>query len=383
MFRAGMRKREGKNAMSTGAVRAKPEVPFAMVMAGFDYIAALKQLFWDSMDGMVITDHEQRVVAVNPAFVAITGIPAGDWIGSTPSVVRSGQTPIEVYQEMWHQLNTQGKWLGELINRRPDGSEWASFLSITRLTSPSGQLVGYVGLTRDVTEQKKRQQDLVQHLREIETLQQAATLALAEEAEFRDPDISGHLARIEQYTALLIEALREERHPELGDAQAQERIVRCSVLHDIGKVGIPEGILLKPARLRPEEYEVAKLHALIGGQMLERADVRVRDGTGQADSFFGVAAGIARHHHERWDGKGYPDGLSGTAIPLPARIVALADVYDALSSQRVYKPAWPLEEVEQYILGHAGSQFDPMVAAAFNRVRSAFRSVAEGKAESN
>lgn len=342
------------------------------------HVAALQQLFWNATDGMVITDAETVVLDVNPAYEELTGISRREWIGKKPNIVKSGKTPSEVYQDMWAKLSAAGKWLGEVINRRPGGKEWVSFLSITRLQGIGGGTWGYVGIARDITAQKQQQAELARRLEEIAGLQEALVFALAEEAEFRDPDISEHLNRVRRYTELLVEVLRGRGRPELRDPGVVSAIVRTSVLHDIGKVGIPEGILFKPARLTPEETQVMRLHPVIGAQILSAAATRIRDRLGEEDPFFRIARQVVRHHHERWDGKGYPDGLAGETIPLGARVVALADVYDALLSRRVYKDAWSPEDARQYVLSQAGAQFDPMVVEAFRSVEEEFLRVALG-----
>jgi putative two-component system response regulator len=137
-----------------------------------------------------------------------------------------------------------------------------------------------------------------------------------------------------------------------------ELIRRAAPLHDVGKIAIPDGILLKPGRLTPDEFEVMKTHARIGAEIL----------SGGKSALMTTAEAIARAHHERWDGGGYPDGLAGAAIPLVARIVAVADFYDALTSDRPYRAAWPRERVLAEIERGMGTHFDPLVASAFLRI---------------
>jgi putative two-component system response regulator len=186
--------------------------------------------------------------------------------------------------------------------------------------------------------------------------------ALAKLAESRDPDTGAHLERIREYCRVVAEDL--SNHPDFQDVVDGDYVhslYLTSPLHDIGKVGIPDTILLKPGRLTAEEFEFMKRHVVIGGNILNQAVMQL-DGGG----FLAMAALIAQFHHERWDGQGYPAGLAGEEIPLPARIVAVADVYDALTSKRPYKDAWPAATARQAILQAAGTQFDPVVAAAFD-----------------
>jgi len=188
-----------------------------------------------------------------------------------------------------------------------------------------------------------------------------AVLALAEVAESRDEDTGEHLMRMRAYSQLIAEQLRRDsRYSSQISSQFLEDLFRSSPLHDIGKVGISDAILLKPARLTPHEYEIVKQHTTIGANILDNAVFHSPHG-----SFLAMAALIARFHHERFDGAGYPAGLVGREIPLPARIVAVADVFDAISSRRPYKPAYPAEMAREMIEAEAGRHFDPEVVSAF------------------
>lgn len=197
---------------------------------------------------------------------------------------------------------------------------------------------------------------------------------LAKLAEYRDSDTGAHLDRISAYCQLLCVPLRE-KHPEIDSAWV-DRLTLASSMHDIGKVGIPDAVLLKPGKLDDAERKTIERHPDLGYRAL---DAILRRGGG--DKLLEMSADIAACHHERWDGKGYPNGLAGERIPLAARIVAVADVYDALTSERVYKPAMPHEKAAELIRQGSGSQFDPEVVAAFDRMESNFRSVRERYAQ--
>ncbi|QDU72653.1 response regulator [Mucisphaera calidilacus] len=199
----------------------------------------------------------------------------------------------------------------------------------------------------------------------------AIIFGLAKLAESRDDDTGRHLERICRYVRILSEELARE-DPGIETSWV-ESVAVTAALHDIGKVAIPDAILLKPGRLSDEERSRMQEHAKIGSGTLSA--IRERWGSSQ---FLTTAIEIAHHHHERWDGSGYPDGLAGEAIPLPARIVAVADVYDALRSKRVYKPAMTDDEAAQEIINASCTQFDPRVVEAFGRVRDEFRRVLEG-----
>lgn len=192
--------------------------------------------------------------------------------------------------------------------------------------------------------------------------------ALAKLAESRDPETGHHLERVQRYSRRLAETLAESYHgAERIDADFIRLVYQTSPLHDIGKVGIPDGILLKPGKLTAEEYQIMKSHASIGAETLDAALLNYPQAR-----FLQVARDIAASHHERWDGKGYPKGIAGNQIPLSARIVALADVYDALTSRRVYKDAFTHQVARDIIIAEKGTQFDPQVVDAFCRVESDF-----------
>jgi response regulator RpfG family c-di-GMP phosphodiesterase len=196
----------------------------------------------------------------------------------------------------------------------------------------------------------------------------AVILGLAKLAESRDDETGRHLDRIRRYVRILGEQLKDT------DAEVDEEfistIAETSALHDIGKVGIPDDVLLKPGRLNDEQRAIIQKHPLIGGDTLLAVKQRWGD-----DTFLVTACEIAFAHHERWDGTGYPFGLAGDMIPLSGRIVALADVYDALTTKRVYKPPVSHEEARKIIIDGSGAHFDPRVVKAFLAAEEEFRAV--------
>lgn len=191
----------------------------------------------------------------------------------------------------------------------------------------------------------------------------AIIFALAKLADSRDPETGHHLDRVREYCRLLAEQVRRGRiYPEV-DSDFVSLIALTSPLHDIGKVGVPDAVLLKPGRLTPEETLVMRTHPVIGARTI---DAVLEQAPGAR--FLEMARDIARSHHERWDGTGYPDAIAGTAIPLAARIMAIADVYDALTSRRVYKPAMKHQEAMTILRQGAGSHFDPALIDCLERI---------------
>jgi putative two-component system response regulator len=208
----------------------------------------------------------------------------------------------------------------------------------------------------------------------IKKIQGASVFALARLVESRDGETGFHLKRLQNYCRVLCGQLSlRERYGGSMNGQFIEDLVQCSVLHDIGKVAIPDNILFYPGRFSDAEFEIMKQHAVAGGKALEDAAAEV----GEGENFLLIGRDVAYYHHERWDGKGYPLGLKADHIPLSARIVALADVYDALTTERRYKRAYSHQEALQKIRAERGMQFDPEVVDAFLEVEDVFRSIRE------
>ena len=206
-------------------------------------------------------------------------------------------------------------------------------------------------------------------VREISDAQIATIYALVKLAESRDGDTGAHIERTAQLCRLLAEKLRQlPEFSEIIDDEYIENIYRSSPLHDIGKVGIPDAILQKPGKLTPEEYKIMMTHAEIGAKTLEDVAKQYKGNT-----FIKMGLEIAKGHHEKWDGTGYPNGLSGKDIPLSARIMAIVDVYDALRSKRSYKEGFSHEKSANTIEEGMGTHFDPLLVGVFLRYQNEFR----------
>ena len=216
--------------------------------------------------------------------------------------------------------------------------------------------------------------------RRVMAIQDVTILAMASLAETRDSDTGNHIRRTQFYVLEL--ARRLSTHPRFSEFLTEDNIdllFKSAPLHDIGKVGIPDRILLKPGRFEPEEFEIMKTHTTLGRDAIEHAerslDVKVE--------FLALAKEIAYSHQEKWDGSGYPEGLSCDDIPISARLMAVADVYDALISRRVYKDGMPHEKAVGIILEGSGSHFDPDVVDAFMEAAEEFRQIALRYADSD
>ena len=233
--------------------------------------------------------------------------------------------------------------------------------------------------------------EVSRRMRENDLIKDVSLNALALLAEKRDNETGNHLYRTQAYVEALMQELQD--HPRFRHALSaaqRQLIAKAAPLHDIGKVGIPDQILLKPARLTPEDFEIMKTHSLIGAEAIEAAIERVVGGDrARLDELQGntpldflvVARHIALGHHEKWDGSGYPQGLRGDAIPIPARLMALADVFDALTCKRHYKKAFPLEQAVALLVEGRGTHFDPDVVDAFLAIQDRFADIAQRYAD--
>ena len=247
--------------------------------------------------------------------------------------------------------------------------------SASLLRDSKGLPTGYRGVLRDRTEKKKMEMDLLESYRKVQEARNATILGLAKLAEYRDEGTGTHLERIREYARILTAQLaKNPKYRGLIDQQYIDDIYQSSILHDIGKVGTPDRLLLKPGELTEEEFETIKRHTLMGGNALNAIESQI-----EGKSFLAMGKEIAYNHHEKWDGSGYPQGLKGEAIPLSARIIALADVYDALTTKRFYKKAYSHAKARDMILELKGKHFDPQIVNAFAAVAEKFNYVRKEK----
>lgn len=219
--------------------------------------------------------------------------------------------------------------------------------------------------------------DINSYVKQISDMQMETIFSLAKLAQSRDDDTGKHLERVQQYCYVLAQKLSENSpYSEQIDDNFIKNIVNASILHDIGKVAISDLILLKPGKLTDEEFAEMKKHTSLGAQTLSEVHSKFGNNT-----FIEIGRLMANYHHERWDGRGYPQGLKGEEIPLSARIMAIADVYDAISTKRVYKDAFPQEKCIEIIKEGMGTQFDPVIVDAFLEVVDTFYKIREELSE--
>lgn len=222
--------------------------------------------------------------------------------------------------------------------------------------------------------------EVARRMADNDLTQLVSVRALAHLAETRDPETGNHILRTQAYVNLL--AMRLWQHPRFSvflTLRNIDLLTKSAPLHDIGKVGIPDSILQKPGPLTPEEFNVMKTHAKLGSDAIEQAEADVEEPV----AFLSLAKEITHWHHEKWNGSGYPDGLAGDAIPIAARLMALADVFDALISKRVYKPAMSYVAARDLMASERGKHFDPDVVDAFLANFEEFVAIADTYKESN
>ena len=286
-------------------------------------------------------DRSGRITYVNDKFCEISGFSAEELIGKPHRVVRHVDTPKEIFDDMWKTILAKRPWRGVVKNRKKDGSDYIVEVTINPIVNNEGEIEEFISIRHDITEMLRVHQT-------IEQTQQDLIYRLSEISEARSKETGFHVRRVAEYSRLL------GKYSGLGEEEIKY-LVTASPMHDIGKVAIPDAILNKEGPLDDEEREVMKRHASIGYDLFKDSD----------KPLLKAAATIAHQHHERYDGKGYPSGLEGEEIHIYGRITALADVFDALGSERCYKEAWPDEAIFAYLRAESGRQFDPKLIEIF------------------
>jgi len=305
--------------------------------------------FQSSIHAMLITDTKGYIKYVNPKFLELYGYSKAEVIGKGPNILNPGidkyydlgypkQKYLDLFKELWDSISDPniGYWEGTIPNQKKNGDlVWVNLI-ISAIYDSSGEITSYLGIPVDITD--KREEDLKIRLDIYKTI--------TEVAEIRDNETGEHITRVGKYARLIAEKLGMPR-------KFCQDIEMFAPLHDIGKVGINDSILLAPRRLSKEEFEIMKTHTELGYAILKEKPTME------------MAADIAHHHHEHYDGSGYPLNLKGNNIPLCARIVSIVDVYDALRSKRPYKEPWEHKKAIQQIKEESNSHFDPELVRIF------------------
>lgn len=305
-------------------------------------------------EAIYVKDTRRRYTLINAAGAAQIGRPVSDILGRTDEDLFPQQAAADARRRDEALLSSGGRVSYEVTDTVPNGLRRTYWSTKLTLSGPDGQAAGLVGVSIDITERNLAEHVIRTHNEllagRVERAQIEILERLARAAEYRDDDTGEHMLRVGKAAGGIAR--------ELGLPAGQVALIeQAAPLHDVGKIGVSDTLLLKPGRLTPEEFEVVKTHTVIGANIL----------SGGHSPVVMLAEEIARTHHERWDGLGYPAGLKGQAIPISGRIVAAADVLDALTSARPYKTAWTLDAALSEIRAQSGRQFDPAVVAALER----------------
>ncbi len=287
------------------------------------------------------TDLDGNIIFANEYFYKTTGFSQEDVIGVNHNIIKHEETPKEVFIELWDTITSGKIWKGVFKNKKKDGSPYWVYSTILPIFDKDKNIVEYMAIRNEITK-------VIALNEEIEDTQKELIFRMGELAESRSKETGSHVKRVSEYAKLLaLELGYEEKEANL--------IAMASPMHDIGKVAIPDFILTKPGAFNNEEWEMMKTHSLIGYNVLKSSE----------RPLLRAASIIAKEHHEKYNGKGYPDGLKEEEIHPYARIVAIADVFDALSFERIYKAAWSDKEIKEFFELEKGEHFDPTFTECF------------------
>jgi PAS domain S-box-containing protein len=334
-----------------------------------------QDVFDGTDDGEVITDVDGVIVKVNRGFETITGLQNGELEKQPIDVLKKSLLPDFDFKEIVQKLNKDTAWNGELVGKKKNSEDWIVTITFSPIRNEDSQIFAYAGIFKDVTAQREVEQALIKSLKQMNLAQEAIIFGMARLAEHRDNDTGHHLERIRNYCKVLAIALKKKKlYEEVLDEDFIQMLYHTAPLHDIGKVGIPDYILLKSDTLTETEFEIMKSHTMIGHNTLNSIFNLYGD-----MPFLTMGIEITHCHHERWDGQGYPRGLKGDKIPLSAQILAIADVYDALTTERTYKKAYAHSSALETMKRDKGKHFSPKIFDVFleisdqiNKIRESF-----------
>ena len=281
------------------------------------------------------TDTKGIITYVNDKFCEISKYSRKELIGKNHNIVRSPDVSKFVFKNMWDTIQRKDIWNGLIKNRAKDGTAYFVEATVIPLVNANNEIIEYISLRTDITKEIELREDIVATQREV-------LHTLGELGEWRSKETGDHVNRV----SLFSELLAREYGCKVHDI---ELLKMASPMHDIGKVVIPDQILLKPGKLTNEEFDLMKSHTTHGWEIFNKSKHELLQ----------TAALIAHEHHEKWDGSGYPRGLKGLDIHLFGRITAIADVFDALSHDRIYKKAWSIEDTLDFIKAQSGKAFEP------------------------
>lgn len=281
------------------------------------------------------SDLSGRIIYANDNFCSISGYSREELIGKPHNIVRHPEVPSSFYTEMWETINNKRTWKGVVKNLTKEGKVYIVDAVVNPILNSQDEIIEFISLRKDIT-------PLIELKEEIEATQKELILMLGNVGENRSKETAAHVRRVAEYAKILASAYG------LSTSEC-DTLWATATMHDIGKVGIPDYILNKPDKLTNEEFEIMKTHAETGYSFFKNS----------SRPLLQAAAIVAHEHHERWDGLGYPRGIAGEDIHIYGRITAIADVFDALGTKRIYKRGWNTDEIIDYFREQSGKQFEP------------------------
>jgi PAS domain S-box-containing protein len=327
-------------------------------------------------EGYFEVDPKGNFTFFNDSVSRILGYSREELMGMNYREYSTRETSEKMFR-IFNKVYTSGKTanISEYEIIKKDGTIKYLEFSVSPMKNKEKKITGGRGVARDVTEHLRAKKEKRELENKLHKARAATILGLAKLSEYRDKGTGEHLERIREYAKIIAEQMAElPSYKDYITEKYIDDIYQSSILHDIGKVGIQDSVLLKPGKLNPEEFDIIKRHTILGGDALAEIESQIG-----GRSFLILGKEIAYYHHEKWDGTGYPDGLKGEDIPLSARMVAIADVYDALTTKRFYKEAFTHEKSMEIIIGLKGSHFDPDVVDAFMANEKSFSRICAEK----
>ena len=318
---------------------------FSITKDNFADVMMLSKLYEEAMNKSNIilrVNKDKNVVYANDLFYKLMGYTPKELIGKPYSTIkRPDDIKDEDIEKIWEGVEKENIWKGELRNISKKGKMYHFISTVVPIKNAKGEILEYMGIRQDISE-------VVELHEELEATQREIVYKMGEIGETRSKETGNHVKRVAEYSKLLAELCG------LSSKEA-DILFTASPMHDIGKVGIPDAILNKPGRLDEHEWKIMKTHSIIGYNILKNSKREVLK----------AAAIVAREHHEKWDGSGYPRKLKGEKIHIFGRITAIADVFDALGSDRCYKKAWEDEKIFKLLIEEKGKHFDPTLVDLF------------------
>jgi PAS domain S-box-containing protein len=318
---------------------------FHITQENYKEVITLSKMYEKAMEESNIilrADLKRRITYANQRFYEISGYTQEELIGQHYDFIkRQDDVSLNEVNEMWNTLEKGEIWKGQVRNVSKDGKAYYSLATVVPIKNYKGEILEYMSIRKDIS-------DVILLHKELEDTQREIIYKLGEVGESRSKETGNHVKRVAQYSKLMAELCGLSK-------EGANILFTASPMHDIGKVGIPDSILNKPGKLTDEEFEEMKAHASIGYNILKNSNRKVLQ----------AAAIVANEHHEKWDGTGYPRRLKGNEIHIYGRITAVVDVFDALSHDRVYKPAWDLHSITELFKKERGKHFDPQLVDLF------------------